>query len=471
MNRSKKIYILLGVLVVACAATFGVMKYEERKEQIKNSDEIILEISSDSVTSLSWECGSTTLSFHKGETWIYDDDEAFPADEEKINELLSLFEEFGVSFVIEEVEDYSQYGLDNPTCTIYMETEDTSYEILVGNYSNMDSERYVSIGDGNVYLVSEDPLDYFDVSLSDMIDNDETPSFDSVTSIQFAGAENYSVSYEEDSTDTYCAEDVYFTEQNGKNVPLDTSRVDDYLSDIKVLSLEDYVTYNATDEELETYGLDNPELTVTVDYTYENEDGGEVSDTFVLNISRSSEERAAAEEAEGAAEDEDDSEEEEYTAYARVGDSRIVYEILSGDYKTLMEASYNDLRHQDVFTADFDDVYQVDISLEDNVYTLTSEEDDDGQTWYYGEEVEMASFKKALSALEAESFTDETPTGKEEISLTVYLDNENYPEIKIELYRYDGSNCLAVVDGEPVSLIDRSSAVDLIEAVQAIVLD
>ena len=36
-------------------------------------------------------------------------------------------------------------------------------------------ERYVSIGDGNVYLVQNDPLDQFDAVLSDMIDHDDVP--------------------------------------------------------------------------------------------------------------------------------------------------------------------------------------------------------------------------------------------------------------------------------------------------------
>lgn len=48
MSRSKKLYLLLGVLAEACIATFAVMRYEERKEQIRNSDEIILELPSDS---------------------------------------------------------------------------------------------------------------------------------------------------------------------------------------------------------------------------------------------------------------------------------------------------------------------------------------------------------------------------------------------------------------------------------------
>ena len=60
MSRSKKLYILLGVFVVACIATLAVTQTAEHKEQIKNSGEPILELSSDSVQALSWE--------HKGET-------------------------------------------------------------------------------------------------------------------------------------------------------------------------------------------------------------------------------------------------------------------------------------------------------------------------------------------------------------------------------------------------------------------
>ena len=343
MKQSKKIYILLGVLAVACIATFGVIQLEEHKEQIKNSDEIILEVPSDSVQSLSWKNKSGTFAFHKDEKWLYDEDEAFPVDEEKINELLKQFQAFGVSFVIEGVEDYGQYGLDDPVCTINLTTEDQSYEILLGKYSSMDSERYVSIGDGNVYLVKNDPLDYFDAILSDMIDHDEIPAFAQVTEIQFAGAEGYSIVYEEDSANTYCADDVYFAQQDGKKLPLDTSRVDHYLSTISNLNLTDYVTYNATEEDLRTYGLDVPELTATVDYTSENEDGGEISDTFVLNIGRDPEEKKAAEKA--AEEESDSSKEEGIMAYARVGESQIVYRISSDDYKELMVASYDSLRH------------------------------------------------------------------------------------------------------------------------------
>ena len=624
-KRMKRLAVLFGIFVVACGITIGVVKYEEKKEQIKNSDEIILQISPETVTALSWENETESLAFHKDGTWLYDADEAFPVDEDAVNELLSLFEEFGVSFVIDDVEDFSQYGLDDPVCTIHittteqledvktaeelaaeeMETDEAeggensetdeepqadepassaaaedetsevgetnapseveetpnaeedaagtsnegvedaaaaedetsevgetsalseveetpgaeesvtgtgdsgeeedqlleetntdqaieeetqadensatagyTYEIRLGNFSVMDSQRYVSIGDGKVYLVSNDPLDLYDAVLSDMIDHDEIPLFENITDICFEGIENYEIAYEQESANTYCPSDVYFAQIDGASLPLDTDLTEEYVSNISLISLTNYVNYKVAEEELADYGLDTPELTVTIDYTYagDGDDEETISDTFVMHIGRNQEEVKAAEEAAQKAEEEGnaDYEPEDIPAYVRIGNSQIIYEISNSDYEKLVAVTYNDLRHKEVFTADFGDVYQVDISLEGVNYTLTSaaaEENAEETIWYYGEdELAISSFQSALANLNAVEFTDEAPSEKEEISLTVYLNNENHPQVEIHLYRYDGNNCLAEVDGESFALIARSEVVELMEAVNAIVL-
>ncbi len=500
MNRFKRIYVLLGVLAVLCAATFALTRFEEKQEAIQNSGETILEIPRDTVTALSWEYGDNALAFHKGEEkWLYDDDEAFPVNEEKVLNILSHFEALGAAFIIEDVEDYSQYGLDDPECTIHLTAGEESYDVRLGDFSRMDEQRYVDIGDGNVYLVGEDPMDYVNSSLSSMILNDDAPGFETVESITFEGDQNYTVTRQEESPDTYSEEDIYFVDRNGKNVPLDTARVRQYLNTVTSLDLITYVTYNATEEELASYGLDDPELSVTVNYSHTEENGEEeetVSDTFVFHISRNPEELAAAQEAEANGETAKD-----VSKYVRIGDSQIVYELDDVDYGILSDAAYDDLRHKEVIWADFEDMTRIDISLEGEAYTLSSvyDEEEKARRWYYGLSVEetaeetaeaettaqaeteepseekddaldITGFRSALEALSASSFTDEAPTGKEEISLTVHLDHESFPTVEIGLYRYDGEWCLAVVDGEPVSLVSRSSVVDLIEAVNAIVL-
>ncbi len=85
--------------------------------------------------------------------------------------------------------------------------------------------------------------------------------------------------------------------------------------------------------------------------------------------------------------------------------------------------------------------------------------------------MDIFDFVNALGNVRADSFTTEQPAQKEEIGVTVYLDNENDPEVCIELYRYDGNSCLAVIDGEPVSLVPRSDVMNLAEAVYGIVLN
>lgn len=471
MKRSKKLGILVGILVVACAVTFGVSRYQEHKEQISNSDQVVLEIPTDSVQSLSWEYDGQSLAFHREDgVWVYDEDAAFPVDEDKMSQMLERFASFGVAFIIEEVEDLGQYGLDDPVCTIEITTEEQSYTVQLGDYSTMDSQRYVSIGDGNVYLVQEDPLDDFDAQLSDLIAQDDVPYFEQANQITFSGSENYTITYEEDGADTYRDSDVYFTEVDGDHVPLDTSRVNSYLKNLSYLDLTHYVTYNATEEAIQGCGLDDPELIIRVNYTAEDEEGNESTQDFTLSVSRDPDQLAELAEQSGETDEEEDP--ESITAYARVGESQILYQITGEEYQQLMAAAYDDLRHPEVVPAETEDISQIDITLEGVAYTITSEGSGEERTYSYQEqELDLTDLESALQALQADRFTDEQPTQKQEISLTLHLDLEGDPTVSIELYRYDGSDCLAVVDGQPVCLVARSSVVELIEAINAIVLN
>ncbi len=461
MKRSKRLYVLTGILLVICAVTFGVSRYEQHQEDIKNTDEVILSLSSDDVTALSWEYDNTSLSFKKEDKWEYVDDTSFPVSEDKIDELLSVFESFGASFVIENVDDYSQYGLDKPACSIHVEAGDDSYDIKLGNYSSMDQERYVSIGDGNVYLVSTDPVETYSVELKDMIQNDITPAnIARADSIKFTGSQNYTITYNDENTTTYSEDDVYFTSSKKNSIPLDTDNVKSYFNILETLSLSDYVTYNATDEDLARYGLDDPELTATL--TYSSEDSEDETSTFEISISRSAEDKAK-----------DDSDEENTSdAYVRIGDSSIIYEISSSLYDSLMKVSVDDLRHQKLFWGDFDNITGIDVSLDGQTYSLTVEGEGDDATWKYGDEsIDTGDLSTAITSLSVTEFNSGDADGKEELSLTLYLDNDNVSQVQLSFYRLDGSSCLAQVDGTTVGTVARTDVVDLIEAINAIVLE
>lgn len=478
MKRYKRVLVLLIILVAACALTFGVTRYQEVQEQIAASEEIILDIPTSAVTALYWELEDRSFSFTRDEDWVYDEDPDFPVDAEEMEYLLSRFESFGVSFVIDDVEDYAQYGLEDPVCTIHITTATEDFEILLGSYSTLDQERYVSIGDGKVYLVSSDPMDRYDVELSDLIDQDEIPVFDHATTISVSGPSDYEISYQEDSDRAYTEDDRYYTD----DAVLDPALVEDYLSTVAYLDLTDYVTYKATEADLTTYGLDDPDLTLQVDYVIEpeDEDGTEEHGRYTLTVSRDPEEAAAeaeAAEAEAeAAEETEETEEETFTAYARVGDSPIIYQITQAEYEALLACTASDLRYQALFPFPFDQVVSMTVALEGRSFALTSEvTEEDGEevrTFYVdGEELAIDDLSAALTALTASSFAPDVTAGEEEIRLTIQLDNEHYPEVELALYRVDGTSCLAEVDGTPLALIPRTQAIDLVEAVQAFALN
>lgn len=463
---------LIAVLAVLCCATFLLTRYEEKQEDIRNSDAVVLTIPADTVESLSWSYSSAGMAFHRGETgWLYDGDAAFPVDEDAISSILSHFESFGVSFAIENPEDPGQYGLDDPVCTIALTAAGENHTITLGDFSKMDQQRYIDIGDGNVYLVSSDPMEYLSNDLSRFIANDDTPSFDAVQSITFTGSENYTITMTGDSGGSYSADDIYFAQLNDQALPLDPDAVTDYLNTITALDLTDYATYSATEEELAAFGLDQPELTVSIAFDYTDSGKNQISDTAVLHIGQNAQELAACQEALADGEEDLPS----VTKYVRVGDSQIVYVLDDLDYLTLAAAGYDDLRHREIFWAGFDSVTQLDITLEGETHTITAAPDKDDQdlrVWTCGdEEIDITAVQGAVNSLSADSFTQEAPTGKEEIRLTLYLDSEDFPQVDIVLYRYDGSLCLAQVDGETVSLVARSDVMELVEAVQAIVLN
>lgn len=457
MKRSKRLYGLLGVLAVVCIATVGVLTYEEKKEEIKNSGETVLAINPDDVTHLSWSYDSASYAFSRDEGWKYEEDKEFPVNEAKMTSLLEQFQEVKAAFVIENVDDYGQYGLDDPECEVSVRTKEKEYEILLGDFSSMDAQRYMSMGDGNVYLITEDPAEAFEISLSDMIAHDEIPALDQASEITFAGAKNYTITLE-DTSITYSNEDLYYTRQDEKAIPLDTDKVEAYLDTIEGLGLTDYKTYKATEEDLASYGLAEPELTVTVRYPVE-QDGESTTKTFTLTVGRDPEEAASTED-------------DEIIAYVRVGDSKLIYEITATEYKALVKAAASDLRHDEIFWAEFDSITQLEVTLEGETHTITADGKEEDITYKCGDkEIEITDLKSALTDLEVDQYTKEEPTGKEEIRLTIQLDHETVSQIELIFYRCDGSTCLACVDGEPTALVSRSQVVDLMEAVNKIVLE
>lgn len=243
-------------------------------------------------------------------------------------------------------------------------------------------------------------------------------------------------------------------EQVADVITLDAGHVDNYLATLAALSLTDYTTYSADTEDLAATGLDDPELTITVTYMPEDEDA---SETFVLYLSPDPEQ--------------DESDTDVTTAFARVGDSSILYQITGEEYDALMSATTDDMRHTDLLPVDFTEIGAIEATVDGQSYQFTVDDPDEVTFDYDGESVDFTSFRSAFQSLAITEFTDETPGDVLELGLQIQLRDEDETVVEIDFYRYDGSDCLAVVDGQPTGLVSRSDVVDLAEAVNSVVLN
>lgn len=436
MKRNKRLLVLLAILLGISLATVLVSNLQTHREQIHRTEAVVLQVSPDSVSKISWKTEDGTLAFKKDSQWLYEGDAAFPVSETKLGSILELFSQFSVSFIIEDVKDFGQYGLTAPQCTVNLETVDGNYELRLGNFSTMDEKRYVSVGDGNVYLVNDDPLSLFG-PLSDMLANDTVPEFTAIAQLSVTGEDSYKAVAVEENTYTYSTDDKYFREDTKQ--ALDSAKVKKYLKDLHNLSFTDYLTYNCTEADLQDCGLDAPKMLVRIT--------GDAGD-FTLAVN-----------------------EKDGNYFARVGQSPILYKLTKEQFNTVCGGTFQKLRHEKLFYGEFRDVDQAEFKLEGETHLMEVTGDYTEQTWYYnGEKVSASVLQAALSTLRVSSFTDEKPTQKEELSVTLTLDSVNCPSLNIALYRYDGSHCLAAVNGQTVGLVEREDVVNIIEKVNQIIL-
>ncbi|MCC8140142.1 MAG: DUF4340 domain-containing protein [Lachnospiraceae bacterium] len=507
MRRRRNLIILSVVFFALCGAALLAQSITEHVDSVNTTDEVILALAQDDLTGVSWEYEEESLEFEKtDDTWYNTGDEDFPVNQDTLAEFLEHFEEVHTCFIIEDVEDFGQYGLEEPQCTITLTTEEGETIVSLGSYSTIDEQRYISIGDDKVYLIEDDLLEYVTTDRDEYMQHDDIPEIESLVELTVAGDATLDAVYDEEGIYSYTQSYNYYNVEDGNYSVLDDERVEDYLSALTSLSLTDYVTYTASSEDLSEYGLDDPDYTITLtaevavvdEETEATEETGEDEAVEDGETTEETDEEPETETKEYVLyigtviteEETEDGETEETTlAYARVGDSEIIYQLTDEDYETLAANSYDSLRPRAVLSLDWESVTGVSFTMNDATYEVSTmargewnelqeieEEDDediDEEEIIYlmsEQEIDFDTAMSAVNALEIDRFTSEESASTQELSMTVYLDSEDYPSVTVTIYQYDGESCLVCLDGEQVGLMERSLMVDLREAVTSIVL-
>ncbi len=475
MTRGKKLVLLLGVLLVLMTVTVLVMEFAPDENAEEEAAVTVFTLDMDQVTGLSWTYEGEEVSLERdGENnWTYPADDAFPLDQSYPDAMVQALSEIQADRIIEEPEDLSEYGLADPVCSITVQAGETR-QLAIGDETSLGGQRYLSLGDGNVYLVDAGLLNDFALGLYDIVAKETIPSMTDVSAFQIqSGSTTLTIDHKDEDGLAYSDQYTWFWNQDGTLTALDTGLTSTLLETITSLSWNSCVAYQATQDQLSQWGLDDPSVIVTVSYvessqveTNETDEDGqpiyetkETPKTFTLELG-----------------DYDGD-----ICYARLAGSTMVYQVDGSVRDTLAAAKGNDLLPQDVLLMDWTEVTGVDITLDGTTYSLNKtvqeETDEDGnttETYLYqldGQTVDITDALDSIQDLEVVGSDAGAQGSKEEITFTFHRDTDHYPTVTLTFYAYDSSSCLESLNGESRLLVDRDGVLELIETLRGLLTE
>ena len=455
-KKTVKLVSAVVVLGVLCAAYEGVNFYvtsQEEKETEENDTSVdLVSLEADDITAVSFTADQNEVEFDKkDDSWTEKSDANFPVNQDTVDSAVKGVASLTADQEISDVEDMSQYDLDNPQNTITLTTADGDTSLQIGMESS-NNQYYVKKEDDdkNVYLVSSSSIEPFMGTLYDFAESGTFPSVTSatITDVKVDKENGYEI--------TQDADNLFWNVSDGKTTEkADTTKAGTVTSAIGSLAYDKFVDYNCTDDS--KYGFDDPYAVITVKYTEEeavesDEDSEESTDA---DTEESTTDEAAADTSEDAdASDEDSSEDEQETQtvektltiyvgdetgddrYVKVDDSKEVYTITKDSLTDILDSTMSDFYNLSVSYVSVNDLDSLEVQSADgdhtiNVVTETVKAEDEDTTDDTDSDTtdESSTETSDESSTDTDSSDESSSDDEEETTTTTYkLDGEDLDE-------------------------------------------
>ena len=523
MKKSTKLVSAVVVLAVLGGVYVGLNTYVTKEESTESSEEEskteVYSVKTDDIKSLEFIIDKKDTVFEKkDDSWVKKDETAFPVNQTTLDSAASALEKVEADRVLENVDDLTEYGLDSPSNSVTVTTDDGTTKFNIGDENTSTNQYYIAKDDedSTVYVVSSSTVTPFMNSLYDYAQGEDFPTIDSST------VKKVQVSQDEDS---------YILEENSDGATwdvstdgsdketADTTAAGNVTSGLGSLAYDQFTDYNA--EDLSKYGLDKPYATITVDYqeeaendsSDESESDSEASESVTEDNTDSAEDNSGdsidstasddsssgdSSESEDAADSSDTGDSTETTTVDKqlviyVGDNaddgsryvtidnKQVYTMSTDTLSAIIDKKASDLwslivNYQSVKTLDqlqvtyAGDTHTVNVSRE----TSTDDDGNETETTTYkldGNEVDSTTFttfyNKLVNMAGQKRLTESyTPAADAEMKV-VFTDTDNN-QTTVTFYTYDTNYYAAVVDNK-VFLVNKMTVKGMFTAYETLV--
>ncbi len=276
MKRNKKLLILVGVLVLCIAAYAIVSAVAEKNEQKNTSSDTtsvtVTNFASSDVALLRWSFEGEDHSLSLTDSlWLNDADKNFPVKQSFATTMCTQIANITASRKLENVEDFAEYGLDEPVVSASIMTS-TGGELsfVFGDTNAVSGECYMQFSEGgsftankDVYLVSAGIANAFSYAMDDLLQFESLPTMSDISSVKVEAAEEYRISY--------MGGDIglpwVLRDKDGDKRAANTNLCEELTTALRNMSFIGCADYDSRSAELAKFGLDAPWATVTVEYS------------------------------------------------------------------------------------------------------------------------------------------------------------------------------------------------------------
>ena len=292
-KHRRQLFALLAVLAVCIGVYMGINAWNKNKEQNTSGEEsgVIYVAQLEAPVKIAFGQGAERTGFVLVDgRWCYKEDSDFPLTQWYLTRIAGALKELRAVRSMEIAEDLKGYGLEPPLHTLYAEDEaGNALEIFIG-VQNGDNVYAMKAGDDKIYTIGSTFAAYLRYELLDMIQMEDVPLFneENLSTITLSSGERElifskrTLMYGEgfswsvlEGEERILIDDFEIKEQDGE-----TLTPKNYLNTVFVgIGGLGYDSCAAYKPDMEAYGLDMPELKITVEYTKDD-----VKETFTLTV-------------------------------------------------------------------------------------------------------------------------------------------------------------------------------------------
>ncbi|HOQ17367.1 MAG TPA: DUF4340 domain-containing protein [Defluviitaleaceae bacterium] len=274
----KKIIPTLLAVIIFLAAYAYYCYYEKTYEVPEDETIYVWQLEKNKITHIDITHENQSIQLVRdGQSWNITQPIEFPADDFNVNTLLGRFNTLqATAFVEENSSHLSNYGVDSSKTSItFTDDEGNSNTLILGNEAPLSKGIYVYNKNNNsIYTISSRLLEDLSFDLDFFRDK-------ILLSFKKEYIEKIKIENEGKTFEIQLKDDQWYSNDR----TLDEASVRSLITVLNTRKISEFVKDNASEKDLEKYGLKNPRTSITI-YLYDSDNStlnlylGNIEDTF-----------------------------------------------------------------------------------------------------------------------------------------------------------------------------------------------